>query len=263
MSFFGQLFHRTRATSADPWIRPTTANLNPPTPRTRRYLAGSDYFLPKDQEEEFRLNFQHHALYHAIGNHYVAPIDPATRLMLDVGTGTGIWAVEMARQFPTAQVIGVDVDPALFSTRTPENCRLRVGDVLSRLPFPDQFFGYTHQRFLRAAITTRNWPGVVRELARVTSAGGWVELVEMDDQVQPAGPASRHLQTVIAEVSQRLGFDGDVIRHLGDLLTGAGLHAVEEQRIVMPLGEWGGRVGSLLKRDVLAVLDTIKGRCCT
>ena len=92
----------------------TAAPVRPHTlgQQTRRYLPHSDYWLPKDREEAFRLNFQHHALLHAIGSLYVAPITPTTRLILDVGTGTGIWAVEMARQFPNAQVIGVDVDPA-------------------------------------------------------------------------------------------------------------------------------------------------------
>ena len=229
MSFFGQLFHRTRATPADPWIRPTTADLNQPAPRTRRYLAGSDYFLPKDQEEEFRLNFQHHALYHAIGNHYVAPIDPATRLMLDVGTGTGIWASEMARLFPQAEVFGLDVDPACFKPDVPENCLLRAGNILTGLPFPDQVFDYTHQRLLVAAILAANWPGVVRELVRVTRVNGWVELVEIDHQMQNPGPACTRLASVIDTVGRDMGFDGEVMRHLDVLLRQAGLQGVEMQ----------------------------------
>ncbi|MGH2482587.1 MAG: class I SAM-dependent methyltransferase, partial [Ktedonobacteraceae bacterium] len=99
---------------------------------TRRYLPHSPYLLPKDQEEALRLDFQHHALLHAIGSLSVAPIPLDTGMILDVGCGTGIWAVEMARLFPTAQVIGVDVDPALFKAEAPQNCTLRTGDVLSR-----------------------------------------------------------------------------------------------------------------------------------
>ncbi|HEU5381821.1 MAG TPA: methyltransferase domain-containing protein, partial [Ktedonobacteraceae bacterium] len=229
----------------------------------RRYLAESDYFLPKDREEEFRLNFQHHALFHAIGNHYVAPIDASMRMILDVGTGTGIWPIEMARLFPQAQVIGVDVDTALFKPETPDNCFLRVGNVLTGLPFPDQLFSYTHQRLLVAAITAENWPRVVRELVRVTRSGGWVELVEIDNQMQPAGPASIRLQNLAASVSASMGFDGEAIRHLGDLLKQAGLQTVETQQIVIPVGEWGGRVGSMLKRDFLTVMHTLQSLYCT
>lgn len=41
---------------------------------------------------------------------YVAPIDnPKT--ILDVGTGTGIWAIEMGDMFPDAKIIGTDLAP--------------------------------------------------------------------------------------------------------------------------------------------------------
>ncbi|MGH2509425.1 MAG: class I SAM-dependent methyltransferase, partial [Ktedonobacteraceae bacterium] len=214
-------------------------------------------------EEEFRLNFQHHALYHAIGSYTIAPINHTTRMILDVGTGTGIWPLTMARLFPNAEVIGVDIDPALFKAETPDNCLLRVGDVLTRLPFPDQLFSYTHQRLLTAAITAEKWPGVVRELVRVTQIGGWLELLEIDHQMQNAGPACVHFQDLIEPISLSMGFDKEVIRHLGDLLQQAGLQAVQMQQISIPVGEWGGRVGSMMKRDLLTVLNTVKSLYCT
>lgn len=31
--------------------------------------------------------------------------------MLDIGTGTGLWAIEMADLFPNATVIGTDLSP--------------------------------------------------------------------------------------------------------------------------------------------------------
>ena len=43
---------------------------------------------------------RHHSLYRTISNHYLAPISPETRSILDVGTGTGIWPLEMATLFP-------------------------------------------------------------------------------------------------------------------------------------------------------------------
>src|SRR3981081_3411275 len=80
------------------------------TTNVRRYLENSEYLLPKDEEEDLRLNFQHHVLYHAIGNHYIAPVPKNLQTILDVGTGTGIWAQEMALLFPSALVVGVDID---------------------------------------------------------------------------------------------------------------------------------------------------------
>ena len=44
------------------------------------------------------------------GNLHFAPlVDPKN--MLDIGTGTGIWAMEMADRYPDATVIGTDLSP--------------------------------------------------------------------------------------------------------------------------------------------------------
>ena len=259
MFSFGFL-RRTKATRFE-WDKMTTA-VEQPAMRARRRLEDSDYLLPKDKEEEYRLNFQHYALFHAIGSHYVAPISEQVRLILDVGTGTGVWPSEMAALFPQAQVIGVDIDPASFKADPPENCYLRVGNVLTGLPFPDALFGYTHQRLLTAALTAENWPRAVRELIRVTRPGGWVECVELDDRMQNAGTAGQQLQELMAAVGKGLGFDGEIVRHLGDLLAQEGLQSVEVQPIPIPVGEWGGRAGSMMKRDFLSVIDAVKPLYC-
>jgi SAM-dependent methyltransferase len=257
MSLLGNIFGRSKPKAFDRWERTPTAKLPRPMQETRRYLTNSNYLLPKDREEELRLNFQHYALFHALGNHYTAPLSFPIRTMLDVGTGTGIWAIEMAHLCRTSLVIGVDLDEALFKADPPDNCVLRAGNVLTGLPFPDQLFDYTHQRLLVLAIPAEKWPGVIHELVRVTRPGGWLELVEADTQIEQAGPATTHLQGLINALVQ-----GEPIRHLGEMLSQEGLQAVETQPIPLALGDWGGRVGSMLKRDVLAAVQALKGPCC-
>lgn len=44
------------------------------------------------------------------GSLHIAPIEKPQRI-LDVGTGTGIWALDIAEQFPMAEVIGTDPSP--------------------------------------------------------------------------------------------------------------------------------------------------------
>jgi methylase of polypeptide subunit release factors len=38
-----------------------------------------------------------------------APIANDPQRILDVGTGTGIWAIDMADKYPSAEVLGVDL----------------------------------------------------------------------------------------------------------------------------------------------------------
>jgi SAM-dependent methyltransferase len=90
----------------------------------------------------------------------------------------------------------------------PPTCVFVRANVLEGLPFPDGQFTYTHQRLLVAAIPARSWPGVVQELVRVTRPGGWIELLELSDVIQPAGPATRRLLLREAN-SRKLELCGD------------------------------------------------------
>ncbi len=140
------------------------------------------YLLPTDLAEVYRLDFQHYMLRYVLRGNYLAPIGQPFSV-LDVGCGTGRWGAELARQFPQANVVGVDVvvtgaeRPDARAARQgifPDNYAFVPGNVLERLPFDDRRFDFVHQRLLFAAIPRPRWPQVVAELARVTRPGaGW------------------------------------------------------------------------------------------
>jgi methylase of polypeptide subunit release factors len=44
------------------------------------------------------------------GKLYLAPIEAPSKV-LDIGTGTGIWAMDFGDEFPEAEVIGTDISP--------------------------------------------------------------------------------------------------------------------------------------------------------
>lgn len=41
------------------------------------------------------------------GRRFFAPIPDHPLKILDLGTGTGIWAIEMADKYPSAEVLGI------------------------------------------------------------------------------------------------------------------------------------------------------------
>jgi hypothetical protein len=101
--------------------------------------------LPNDQEEQERLgayigcgsldlkvtpnlDLQHHLFLLTFDGLHIAPLPPAVHNVLDMGTGTGLWAIEFgagsfehlrtisngsspAQEYPMAKVTGSDLSP--------------------------------------------------------------------------------------------------------------------------------------------------------
>ncbi len=226
----------------------------------RTFAADVPYLLPKDMGETNRLDFQHYMLRYALKGNYAAPLRNP-RDILDVGCGAGRWAIEMAQQFPTARVIGMDIAPPSRETgATPEaypaNYTFAQGNVLERVPFPDDSFDFVHQRFLTLAIPAARWPGVVAELLRVTRPGGWVELVETEP---PTGaPAIDQLARWGGELTQRRGIDMSLMARIGDLLRDGGATRVTARTVKMPVGKPSGHIGAMAAVDYLAALSAVR-----
>ncbi len=98
-------------------------------------------------------------------------IDPPPRRVLDLGTGTGAAALAIARRWPEAEVVGVDIAPQMVEEarrKTPPEVagrvRFQVADA-ERLPFEGGAFDL---------VTLLNMIPFFDELARVIAPGGTV-----------------------------------------------------------------------------------------
>lgn len=232
----------------------------------RRHLADAPYVLPSDDQEINRLDFQHYMLRYTLRGNYAAPIQNPHSI-LDVGAGTGRWAMEMAALFPDANVVGVDVTPPPADLAAaslgagldirPENYAFVQGNILEGLPFPDQSFDFVHQRLLLFAIPENAWPQVVAELVRVTRIGGWIELVETGPQ-QHGGPAMDRIVDWITATSKRRGVNPLLGPQIGPFLRDARLGSLATNAITLPVGSYGGRVGKLAETDVFGVISGVK-----
>jgi SAM-dependent methyltransferase len=210
------------------------------------------YLLPRHPAEIDRLDVQHHALRKQRGGNYAAPVGrPA--LILDVGTGSGQWAYELCQEFPEALVIGLDLMPS--KPGAPANYRGVRANVLQGLPFTDDRFDFVHQRLMFSGVPVKSWPALVRELVRIVRPGGWVELVEGATEFLPATPAMEQLTERLRRLNRARGLDSTsvVFRRIDNYLTRAGASGVKRHAVALPLGEWGGQVGSLMASDIRAL----------
>lgn len=227
---------------------------------SRQLPTDSPYILPWNMEEVNRLDFQHHLLRQAMSGNYRAPLKRPKNI-LDVGCGTGRWAQEMAQTFSDANVIGLDIfDPPVETNASikPSNYQFVMADVLKGLPFSPYQFDFVHQRSLSYVIPTPRWLQVVNELVRVTRPGGIIELVEPDNTFQNAGPACTQIQKWIIDACRKCGIDPVEATQIGAYLQVTGLLNVTTETITLPVGQWGGRLGSSTATNMRAACLAMK-----
>lgn len=262
-------FQRFRKPSHEEKNQPRTATITPPPQRDmppedpfqwvgeRRHIKNAPYVLPSDLQEINRLDFQHFMLRYALQGNYLAPIQNP-RMILDVGCGTGRWAIEMARQFPAAQVVGLDlVSQINHEQDLPPNLIFQQGNLLEGLPFTQDTFDFVHMRLLLFAIPLERWPGVIRELTRVTRPGGWFETIETGPQ-RHCGVAMDQIVNWITLASNKRGIDPMFGPQVAELLRTGGLGQVGARQIALPIGKTGGRLGMMVQTDVLGVITSVK-----
>jgi glucose dehydrogenase len=86
--------------------------------RYHSYREGA-YVLPNDEAEQDRQDLLHHVRNLTLGGQlFLAPLKDPIRA-LDIGTGTGIWAIDFGDEFPNCEVIGTDLRHAT----PPHQCR--------------------------------------------------------------------------------------------------------------------------------------------
>ena len=235
----------------------------------RRYLANTPYMLPSDEQEINRLDFQHYMLRYALRGNYAAPVRQP-RAILDVGTGTGRWALEMTQRFPQAKVTGLDIAPPHSegsAQSAPEgrsaNYSFVQADILTGLPFSDASFDFVHQRLVFLAVPTARFQGVVNELARVTRPGGWVELVEGGGLSQSSGDAVQTWLRWLGAASAQRGIDSRQGSQIGQFLTAARLQEVQTREYLLPAGQHGGRLGTMLAANFYAIIEAFRAPIVT
>ncbi|KAK0612219.1 hypothetical protein B0T14DRAFT_572035 [Immersiella caudata] len=88
-----------------------------PAPRRHTLLTAS-WAVPRLQKcpipnpEQNREDLKHALMLELTdGKLFFAPIGEHPQKVINLGTGTGIWAIDFADQFPTAEVLGIDFAP--------------------------------------------------------------------------------------------------------------------------------------------------------
>ncbi|KAH7227298.1 S-adenosyl-L-methionine-dependent methyltransferase [Fusarium oxysporum] len=152
--------------------------------RTYHGYKDGKYYMPNDETENNRLDLQHNLFLLTFDNKLgLSPPnlpDFKTGRVLDLGTGTGIWAIDFADEHPEAEVIGVDLSPTQPEF-VPPNLQFEIDDIDEEWTYSLPF-DYIHSRMMNVSV--KNWPEYLRKIFENLTPGGYAELQDVDIMMQ-------------------------------------------------------------------------------
>ncbi|CCE28843.1 uncharacterized protein CPUR_02532 [Claviceps purpurea 20.1] len=204
----------------------------------------TNYFIPNDDQQlESEQLWSHHFLTILLDDQlFLAPLEKdKTHRVLDVGTGSGIWAVEFADQFPNASVIGTDLSPCQPQWVPPNVC-FEIDDAMLEWTYDDNHFDFIHMRYIVGGI--QDWTAFFKEAYRCCAPGGWVESLEYEAEIC-SDDGSTNLEPVLASYGELFRQAGEVMKRplfvheiLPQALEEAGFIDKRVVRYKIPIGPW-------------------------
>lgn len=162
--------------------------------------------------------------------------------ILDIGTGKGTWALDVADMFPNATVRGVDLFPPPV-VWMPPNCVIEVDDVLQEWTWREQF-DLIHMRNMIASFDSNEWDRVYKKCYDNLQPGGWIEqlevgpFIECDDGSLPPDSKMATWGPLMQICGTRAGRLCDIILTMSTSIQKAGFVDVHEKVYKWPIGPW-------------------------
>ncbi|KZM26919.1 uncharacterized protein EKO05_0010542 [Ascochyta rabiei] len=233
--------------------------------RYHAYQASGEYILPDDEQEQDRLDIKYASIQLVFRDKVTfAPVHHPQQI-LDIGTGTGIWAIDAAEHFPSATITATDLSP-IQPTWVPPNVKFEIDDAEADWTWPLAHFDLVHMRTMTGCI--RDWDKLFAQAYDHTKPGGYIELQEMD-YMAVIQPTSRNpgtsLHTWCVEQGKAALKVGVNLRTSVDFLKAsllkAGFVDVVVDEFKLPIGPWPKqkRVRDAGLLQLSAMLEGIEG----
>lgn len=204
----------------------------------RRYCSET-YFMPNDEAEQTRLAIAHQAYLPALDNQLTVGLIPrSAKRILDIGTGTGDWAIAIAERFPKAEIIATDITNALQPASAPPNVFFELDDAQNEWAYNEPF-DFIHIRNLSGAFS--NWGAIYAEVFKNLKRGGSFEIADRGSiQFKKEIPNSHTsiFNGAIQSAADKSGRPLNLDHLKKPMFDKAGLSVTKTRAIEVPLGTY-------------------------
>ncbi|KAJ4268951.1 hypothetical protein NW762_003022 [Fusarium torreyae] len=226
--------------------------------RTYENTESAEYWAPNDEQQNEGLDLVHNALFLVLDDQlFLAPIGEHPKRVLDIGTGTGIWAIAFGDEYPEAEVIGTDLSP-IQPEWVPPNVKFVIEDCLLDWTWPLDYFDFIHIRTMYGSIP--DWVDLYKKAYVHLAPGGWVQDLEMDVRIQsdhvklPPDHIFNRWADLFCQGGEMMGRSFDVCKGhtMRDNLEAAGFVDIVEKKFKAPVHSWASdtklwEAGSLIQ----------------
>ncbi|CEI69304.1 unnamed protein product [Fusarium venenatum] len=148
--------------------------------RDYHMINGRGYHRDEIKTDEISPDLQSHQLLLTFGGkRYFPPNAETAKRVLDIGTGTGMWAVEFADEHPHSEVFGIDI-AAIQPAFVPPSCTFEIDDAEKEWTWTKPF-DFIFVRLMPGCIA--GWDKFTGRCFKNLEPGGWLEVID------PAFPA--------------------------------------------------------------------------
>lgn len=207
-----------------------------------QYLALRKELLPESDTQQRQARARHR-LYTAVldGNLTCCKLPSKVNRVLDIGSGIGCWAVDIARKHPEAQVTCIDHHSVCLRD-APSNVSFRVADLNRDWPVEPNSLDLIHIRAMSDDVIS--WPFVLSQALRTLRPGGQLEVSEIRprfwdfDGLFAVTDVLPEAEQMSAELSAKMGVDLDPSERLPMWLDNAGFEKAAQRSEIIPVGNW-------------------------
>ena len=134
------------------------------------------------------LRLQHRLFFHTLGRLLPEAIEvEQVQTVLDVFCGSGAWAIDIAKSYPSIKVTALDPNPQMLEVARVEAKAAGVSNItfvaaspFEPFPYKQESFDLLHMQCVIPPLMLQDLPTILRHLLKVARSGGWFYLSDFE-----------------------------------------------------------------------------------